>query len=276
MNRLIFFLLFFQIQIMAQSDIILCRNFPCKLDSNYYSFIWNGRSFSRYSNEFLLTYEETFLFESKIKKYFELEKNHQLDSIVIIDNNSFLKTITLNRDHKKILLLLEHKGKGVFPRTSVYLWINNAVAVENFLDWIIDKHDYYLVDTLSNFTVKNHVGMLLVKPFENKSKLYFIDSNSTTYFLNDYNTDKKYECNVYNAHDGSEIYLFTKIYYSRSDFKSNGCTDFLNKLSKNNLLIRSKGVSLDSSEACFHWIAIDKNRLSHNDIFFLDSLSRIP
>ena len=95
------------------------------------------------------------------------------------------------------------------------------------------------------------------------SKLYFIDSSSTTYFFNDPDSSKKDDIDVYIAQDGSEIYPFMKV---------GGCTVLLNELSKENLLVRPKGSSLDTTEACSSWIAINKRILSHDEFIFLNSL----
>ena len=67
MKFLMLTLFFLQIQVMAQNGIVLCRKFPCYIEDDYYSFMWNGKVFSRYSKELLLTYEGSFFLESEKK-----------------------------------------------------------------------------------------------------------------------------------------------------------------------------------------------------------------
>ena len=264
-------LFFLQIQVMAQNGIVLCRKFPCYIEDDYYSFMWNGKVFSRYSKELLLTYEGSFFLESEKKKYLE-QKNIKTDSIIDTDDHFFSKPVAINPKHKKIRLFLKSRNNNVFPTTSVYFFNSNALNVEKFLDKTIDKYKYFLVDTLSNFIVKKKLGVYVAKPFENMSKLYFIDSSSTTYFFNDPDSSKKDDIDVYIAQDGSEIYPFMKVYFPRFQFKVGGCTVLLNELSKENLLVRPKGSSLDTTEACSSWIAINKRILSHDEFIFLNSL----
>lgn len=271
MKFLMLILLFLQIQVMAQNGIVLCRKFPCYVENDYYSFMWNGKVFSRYSKEHLLTYEGSFFLESERKRYLE-PKNIKLDSIIDTDDFFFSKPVVINPKHKKICLFLKSRNDNVFPTTSVYFFYGNALNVEKFLDKAIENHEYILVDTLSSFIVKKQLGVYVAKPFENMSKLYFIDSSLTTYFFNDSDSSKKNDINVYIAQDGSDIYPFKKVYLPRSQFKVGGCSVLLNELSKENLLVRPKGSSLDTTEACSSWVAINKRMLSQDEIAFLDSL----
>ncbi len=269
MKLLMIILLFLQIQVIAQNGIVLCRNFPCNIANNYYSFMWNGKVFSRYSKEFLLTYEGAFFLHSE-KKYFLEQKNEKLDSTIEIDDYLFSIPITINQKHKRIRLFL--KSRNFLPVTSVYSLNKNALVVENFLERAIRKNKYILVDTLSSFVVKKKLGVYAAKPFENISKLYFIDSSSTTYFFNDSDSNKKDNDDFYIMQDGSEIYPFMKIYSPRSKFKLSGCTALLDELSKENLLVRPKGSSLDTTDVCSSWVAINKRMLSQDEVAFLDSL----
>ncbi len=270
MKYLILTLLFLQIQVMAQNGIVLCRNFPCNIANNYYSFMWDGKVFSRYSKEVLLTYEGSFFLESEKERY--IEKNTKTDTIIETDVCLLSKLVTKNQINKKIRLFLKSRNKNILSSTSVYFLNNNALVVEKFLDKVLDKYEHVFVDTLSSLTVKKKMGVYVAKSFENMSKLYFVDSSTITYFFNASDSSKKDNEDVYVAQDGSEIYPFMKVYIPRSKFKLSGCTALLDELSKENLLVRPKGSSLDTTEACSSWVAINKRMLSQDEVAFLDSL----
>lgn len=171
MKYLILTLLFLQIQVMAQNGIVLCRNFPCNIANNYYSFMWDGKVFSRYSKEVLLTYEGSFFLESEKERY--IEKNTKTDTIIETDVCLLSKLVTKNQINKKIRLFLKSRNKNILSSTSVYFLNNNALVVEKFLDKVLDKYEHVFVDTLSSLTVKKKNGRLCSQIFREYVKIIF-------------------------------------------------------------------------------------------------------